>query len=385
VQEVRDGEVLHLVAHSTHWPEPDFDDIADAIAQGSRRHAAQWTGSTTLWAGLAAAGLVLLAGLYPIASYDGTRAVAGGVALAMALLLLVVGTLVARALAQAPAGSALAAYALPYAALSGLLLAGGDPADPLAPEVLAASATLLAVSVVAYVGVAGHGRVFVAGSFIALLGCFGALLTPSAGPSGAAAVVSTVLVVFVTVFPLIAMRLGRLPLPTVPQTAADLAGTPLPSRTRLFASVARTDEILTGLLLGAAVSHVVAAALMLDGGVGGAVLTGLVACLNLLRARLFVSVRQRMPLLLAGVAGLLILGVGGLATLSPDVRLAVGTTAAVVGSVAVLATAIGYSRRTPSPYLGRAAEIIDIVLLLGVVPVACAVMGLFGWIRGLGG
>lgn len=384
-QEILDGEVLHLVPHSTQWPEPDFDDVADAIAEGSRRHAAPWTGTATLRAGLGIVGVVLMAGLYPIMSFDTGRVASGGVALAVAALLVLVGAVLARVLAQAPAGGVLAAFGLPYAAVGGVLLIDGDPMSLDAPDVLAASAALLATSVVAYVTVVGYGRIFVAGTLTAVMGGFGALLAPSAGSAGAAAVATSMLVVLITLFPLLAMRLGRLPLPSVPQTVADLAGTPLPPRNRMFAAVARADEILTGLLIGAAFVHGVAAVLMVGAGVGGALLTGLVGVLNLLRARLFVTVGMRLPLLLAGVTGLLVLTTWTLTSAEPGVRLAVGAAGAFVGSMAVLAASVNYSRRAPSPYLRRAAEILDIVLLLAVVPVACAVMGLFGWIRGLGG
>jgi hypothetical protein len=103
------------------------------------------------------------------------------------------------------------------------------------------------------------------------------------------------------------------------------------------------------------------------------------------RARLFLTVRQRLPLLLAGTAGLVVLALGALATLEPDQRLFAGTAGALVVGGLGVAAAMRYSRRGPSPYLGRAAEILDIVLIIGVVPVACAVLGLFGWVRGLGG
>jgi hypothetical protein len=39
---VRDGEVLHLVPGTVDWPEPDYDDLADAIAQGTGRTGRLW-------------------------------------------------------------------------------------------------------------------------------------------------------------------------------------------------------------------------------------------------------------------------------------------------------------------------------------------------------
>ena len=37
-----------------------------------------------------------------------------------------------------------------------------------------------------------------------------------------------------------------------------------------------------------------------------------------------------------------------------------------------------YSRKPPSPYLGRAADMLDTLVVVSVIPVACAVVGLYG-------
>ncbi|MGH3745925.1 MAG: type VII secretion integral membrane protein EccD, partial [Micromonosporaceae bacterium] len=44
-----------------------------------------------------------------------------------------------------------------------------------------------------------------------------------------------------------------------------------------------------------------------------------------------------------------------------------------------------YSKRPPSPYFGRFADIFDVLLVVAVVPVACAVLDLYSYARGLGG
>jgi type VII secretion integral membrane protein EccD len=387
-QQIRDGEVLHLVPFRTEWPEPDYDDIAEAIASGSRRHAPPWDGHATVAFGLAAVGLVLGVGLYAVLSHGPDWVLPGALALFAAGLLSLLGVVLSRALADSRSGATLAVYALPYALVGGLLVLGvHQPLSQLtAFQWLLGSATLLLFSVLGYFGAANGGRLFVAGGLAGLLGLVGALVAMKATPAGVAAVLVAALVAAVVGFPLLAMRLGKLPLPAVPQSPADLLADPVPDRTRVFAAVARADELLTGLLIGAAVVHAVSAVvLVMGGGFAGGLLVALVALSNLLRARLFVTVRQRLPLLLAGTAGLVVLAVGGLATLDPDRRLFAGAAGAlIVGGLGIAAT-MRYSQRGPSPYLGRAAEILDIVLIIGVVPVACAVLGLFGWVRGLGG
>jgi hypothetical protein len=40
-----------------------------------------------------------------------------------------------------------------------------------------------------------------------------------------------------------------------------------------------------------------------------------------------------------------------------------------------------YSGRAPSPYLGRAADMLDTLIVISVIPVACAVIGLYAAAR----
>ena len=51
----------------------------------------------------------------------------------------------------------------------------------------------------------------------------------------------------------------------------------------------------------------------------------------------------------------------------------------------VLTAGITYSRRRPSPRLGRLADIAEALLGLAVLPVAGAVLGLYAVARGLAG
>jgi hypothetical protein len=66
-------------------------------------------------------------------------------------------------------------------------------------------------------------------------------------------------------------------------------------------------------------------------------------------------------------------------------RLAAAVPALLAGAALVTVAALAYSRRPPSPYLGRLADVFDALLVLAVVPVACAVLGLYGYVRGLDG
>ncbi|MER6596739.1 type VII secretion integral membrane protein EccD, partial [Micromonospora purpureochromogenes] len=58
-----------------------------------------------------------------------------------------------------------------------------------------------------------------------------------------------------------------------------------------------------------------------------------------------------------------------------------------VGGLLVALTAVAggttYARRPVSPYVGRVADLTDTALVVSVVPVACAVLGLYDAARGL--
>ena len=376
-QGVRDGAVLHLVPARAQWPEPEYDDVVEAIAAGARRYGLGWSPAATRATALAAAGVVLAVALVAV-----LRAGSAPIALTVAAALLLGGTAASRAYGDAVVGAVLAAYGLPYAFTGGLLLGGAD-------GWLTASAVAVLASVLGGLGVAYGLRLFVAGGTAGALGLLGALLTTLTSTAGAAAALLTVLVTGVAAVPLLAIRLGKLPMPVLSlpselaRTGQGLAAPP--ERARVFAAVARTDEMLTGMLIGFALAAAVASwVLAKSGDPSGRVLVGVAAAALLLRARLFVTVRQRLPLLGAGLAGFALLAV---ALVRPDATEPNAALAAVLASAALVVAVGGarYATRTPTPYLGRAADILDALCVVSVVPVACAVLGFYGLARGIAG
>jgi type VII secretion integral membrane protein EccD len=377
---VRDGEILHLVPAREQWPEMEYDDVVEAIAAGARGLGAPWSGDATRIAAVVAAGFaVALATLSPAVGDLGSRA------LVIAAGLLIAGVLAARAYEEPLLGVALSAYALPLAAVGGPHLL--DAGDVDAARLLVAGAALALWSVAAAVAV-GHGLwIFVAGATAGLLGSAAAFAGAGTGAAPAAALLLVAVVVGSTGAPLLAVRLGRLPLPVVslpaavtpPAGAADAAALAPRPPSRLLAAVARSDEMLTGMLAGFGLAAVGAGWVLRDAGVSGLVLIGVAGVAMLLRARAFVTVRQRVPLLASGVAVLAVPLASGWRTGE------VGSL--VLGGVAVVTAAAGgyFRRHAPSPYLGRAADIVDTLCLVSVIPVAAAVLGLYGRMRGLVG
>jgi len=287
-----------------------------------------------------------------------------------------------------------------------LLVTSGDPVGVLAPlrwlgapEALAGSVALLLSAVLGMVGVASGLRVFAAGVSVGLLGALTALLGFVLPAGGAAAILMAALVCAIGLLPLLAIRFGKLPMPpiTLPTGAEAAEGfraaspgnqsgvRERPDRARVFAAVARTEEMLTGMLVGHAVLAVTAALLLVvSGGFAGRLMVAVSAVALLLRSRLFVTIRQRVPLVVAGVVSAVVLGIALLLRLD-ETGLLLLAAGGLVAALVVVAAGATYSKREPGPYLGRAADILDTLMVVAVVPVACAVLGLYGRARGLVG
>ncbi|PWU55103.1 type VII secretion integral membrane protein EccD, partial [Micromonospora globispora] len=274
-------------------------------------------------------------------------------------------------------------------------VSSGDPVGPFAPlrwlgapELLAGSVALLLVSVFGLLGVAARSRVFVAGATVGPVGALAALGALVLSPEGTAAVLLAVLVFAIGALPLLAIRLGKVPLPPITLPAAAPTGgsygvRDLPDRGRVHAAVARTEEMLTGMLLGHAVLAVAAAAVLATaGGLAGRLLVAVGSAVLLLRSRLFVAVRHRVPAVVAGLAGLGVLGAVLAGRVAPS-GLLVLTAGGLTLALVAVAAGTTYARRPVSPYLGRLADLTDTALVISVVPVACAVLDLYDRARGL--
>ncbi|GIJ28223.1 type VII secretion integral membrane protein EccD [Micromonospora qiuiae] len=394
-QGVRDGEVLHLVPARAQWPELEYDDVVEVIVDGARRRGGAWSPNATRAAALGGAAVPLAVGLLALLAGGPGQAAGWQAATLVAVLLVLAGTVLSRAQGDGPAGATVGGYALPYAATAGALaVSSGDPVGPLAPlrwigaaELLAGSAALLLVSVLGLLGVATRLRVFVAGVVTGAVGVPAALGALLLGPAGTAAVLLCVLPFAIGAIPLLAIRLGKVPLPpiTLPTGAPDDPdrARDLPDRGRVYAAVTRTEEMLTGMLIAHGVLAVAAAVVLgVTGGGAGRLLVAVASAVLLLRARLFAAIRHRVPLVLAGSAGYAVLGAVLTAQTGPTGQLALAVGGLLV-ALMVVASGITYARRPVSPYLGRLADVTDTVLVVSVVPIACAVLGLYERARGL--
>jgi type VII secretion integral membrane protein EccD len=388
-QGIRDGEVMHLVPGRAEWPELEYDDVVEAIASGARRYGRSWGGAATRRCALAVAAVMLVLSLADIGLASPPWRTPGLVALALAASLTLVGIALARAGGDAVAGAVLAASGLPHAFLGGGLLTAPEHASITGlgvPQVLVGSVALLLFGVLGYVGVGALSRLFAAAITAGLLGVVAGLLgLTSLSSAGVTAIVVTIAIGLMPGYPLLSIRLGRLPLPALPQRAEDmLVDQPLPQRSDVYAAVARSDEILTGILFGVSAVALVSSALLIGSDDRAARVLAVVASLALLmRARLFPTPRQRLPLIVAGLGGVVVLAlvVAWEAHTNAQLYVLVVVTAAL--GALTLAAGLLYSRRPPSPYLGRMADYLDVLLIVALVPITCIVVGFYSYMQDL--
>jgi type VII secretion integral membrane protein EccD len=386
-QQIRDGETLHLVPRRLDWPETTHDDVVDAIATGARARGRRWSGGATRSAGMAAAVLALAVAWSALVVAGPPWTVPAVIAAGTAVALLATGTVLSRAMRDSRAGAVIAAAASPFAAVAGALLLADGPVRELgAPHVLSGSALAVVAGVLGYLGTAEYGRLFVAGITAGGCGLVGSAvaLTRFDGAAAAALVAGALLLVS-PLLPAAAVRIGHIPLPQLPRTPEDLVRDEPAGDTRtIVAATARADETLTGLLAGVVLASAVCFA-VLSGpdDVTARVFVAVVALAHLLRGRFYVAVRHRVPLLITGAAGLTALGVAVTADADRSTALLVVLPVTLVVAGVAVAAGLVYSDRLPAPRMGRLADIGDVVLTLAVVPLACGVFGLFGYVRGL--
>ncbi|MDR7280278.1 type VII secretion integral membrane protein EccD [Catenuloplanes atrovinosus] len=397
-QGIRDGEILHLTPARVRWPEPEYDDVVDVIA-GAPRRTGPWSPAATRLATRAAAVALMPSALPPLLLAPPSPAGAYAAA-ALAVALLLAAVTASRAYGDAGTAAVLGALSIPFAGAAGALLTALDrPAPPGfpgwwgTPETLVAAVAVLLAALIAAAGTAVHPRVPVAFASAAVQAVPAAALALVVPPVHAAAVLVTAAACTLGLLPLAAIRLGRLPIPAIalpaPVPDPDDPGRDglaearrRPPRAAVLAALSRTDEFLTGLLAGHALVITVAApVLALHGGAVARVLAGAVAVSLLLRTRVFGTAHHRVPLLAAGVVTLAVLAF----TVSVAVPSPLLTVLPAAVAVAVLAAGAAWSRRPPSLYLARGAELLDTLALVSLIPLACVILGLYANLRNLNG
>ncbi|MFE6042528.1 type VII secretion integral membrane protein EccD [Streptomyces sp. NPDC056452] len=410
-QRILDGELLSLRPFSESLPPAVFDDVSDAVATAVARDRTLWGDSLMRSAGLFGGSVLLVLLGFVLWTSDirhdmhGLPGILAGVT---ALLLLALACVRARVYADRGSSISLGIGVLTNAAVAGaglLPLSDGQGIGRL--QFLLACAAVLVASVILMIAAPEGDGTFVAfvfASAIGLLVTFIAIMT-GMEPAETAAVCAPLSVGLLAFLPGLSTRFARLPIGFEPPrtTTGDYgASDPAPQgpvdADRIAAQARRGHELLVGLVGGCALVAVGAAAVLgFSDSIWGQLLALATGIAMLMRAHLFRYTAQVGCALGAGLAALVLLGLG--LSLNPPVALireafkgdsggldirTIWLTAAVAG-VAALITAIGLivPRKGVTPFWGRFLEIAEACVLLTLLPLCLAVFEVYHSIRAL--
>jgi type VII secretion integral membrane protein EccD len=387
---VLDGEVLYLRPRESTLPPALFDDVADVVATGVKDGTGKWEPRHTRALGVGAAATLLTLGAPALILAGGPPlglAVVGGM---LAVLLIGVSAALSRAVGDSSAGALIGYAALPYAFVAGLFaLAGGSGTAGLgAPHLLAALACTALVATIGGTVVADGVAGFLGTAIAAMAGAVGAAVVMVFGipAAGTAAMAATLLISLSPLIPVLSFRLARVPLPALPTNADELrADNQRLDSDGVLQRTAQARRYSTGMVIGITMTALGSVGFLItEDGWMAATTAVMLSLVLLLRARVFHGLGQRLWLLCGGLAGLVAVGI--------TQSVGVGTVAAaaiVMGLLwlAMLVVGLGLWLPTgrPSPFWGRAGDLVDVVVLVALFPLALGVLDVYTWLRGLAG
>lgn len=388
-----EGEHFYLRPAGDTIPEMDFDDVADGLATAFAKQRDRWRPEFTNWLFIATAGAATLAVAMVIALP------AGGPARLSASVLLTV-LLVAAAVVAGRSGADRAVVGLFGVSACGFAwVAGGigtGSAGVLAPDPPGGLAAGAAVAVVGGLllgfrstiaggipflpfGLAVLGGVTVAG------GC-ALYLSADLSASRTTALVCTFYLGVASYAPRIVLRLAKLHGPQLPKTAEDLQTDidPLPAP-EVLERANSADRYLSVLMIVTFGALTTATMFLLETpGWAPTILVALFALTSALRARVHLTIAQRLALAAGGlVPGVLLVGKLA-ATEGLDVRLGI-VLLCLLGVAAAVTAALRPPTRRPRPVWGHAANIVESVAMVAILPVLLQVVDAYAWARGLAG
>ncbi|WP_346536787.1 type VII secretion integral membrane protein EccD [Micromonospora sp. DPT] len=386
---VRDGEVLYFNPRAAAAPEIVFDDVVDAVATATNQRPGTWQVGTTRTFSVLLAAVTLGVGAV-VTLLAGPPQLPGAVAaLLMAVVLVVGAAVLSRAAGDSRTGSVLAMAGLGYAAVGGLLVLAGDRTvtELASPHVLLAGTAVVLFAAVAALAVGDRMPLFFGAVAVGAAVALGALLSLAfgIGAAAAAAIVATVAFATLPALPMAAYRLARLPVPSIPTGPDDLkTDTETVDGRRVLRLSERADAFLTGLLWTVSLLVLGSQVVLAGNGRLPAVLLCLVlALLSLLRARPFIGRAQRTPVLVTGTAGLALTAAATFAGGSLVTRLGLVLGGLLLTAVVSLIYGLSVAGKRISPVWGRTLDIVEILLIVSLVPLAFWVCGLYGWIVNL--
>jgi type VII secretion integral membrane protein EccD len=384
--QLRDGDVLHLRTRATQLPEIAFDDVLDAVATGVLTRTPRWRDPHTATAAMAVGAALLLIALGSIVTSGPSWAVPSAASAVVAAVLLGATVTLGRAYHRREPALVAATATIAYAAATGAMAVGGHHRvwDFGGPQLLLGSCAALFVAVLVILTIGSGVPGLVAVVSVSLLAAIGTAVddgTPL-GLSGTAALIASIALVVSPTLPMLSFRLSRLPLPSIPADAADLRrdqGTV--DATRILRQATLADQFLGGLVGGASLAVAGSAVALSASDTSARALAAVLGAICFMRARLFTGRGQRTWLLVSGSIAIAAVLVFRAVQLHSDARvLAVAAPAAVL-AIVLFAFAVVLPGRQFTPPWSRAADAFETVLVLSVIPLALAVMGVYGSIR----
>lgn len=389
--DIRDGELLFFTHRVTAAPEVVFDDVVDAVATAAKDWSGRWETADTRRFSVAFAAAALSGGVAAMLFAGPPQLPAGLVGVGAGAALLIAATLFARLGGGSRVGALFGLVAVAYGGVGGLLLLAGEATltGLAAPDVLLAATVMVVYAAIAAVAVGDYPALFLGAGVVgvALGVAAGAGLVFGVPPAAGGAIVGVLALGAVPALPMFAYRLARLPLPAIPTGPEDLrSDTEDVDGRRVLQRGNRAEGFLTGLVVTVALVVLGAVVVLaIDGGWRGVLLCTVLAVLLLLRARPYLGRAQRLSMLVAGSAALGVVAVAGF--LAAEVLGRLGLVLAGLLAVAgvSLGFGLGVAGKRISPVWGRLLDIMDILLIVAVVPLAAWVIGLYGWISTIGG
>lgn len=388
--DIHDGEMLYLTPRADASPEVVFDDVVDAVATATRQRADRWVTADTRRFAVGFTVAALAGGIAAVLFAGPPHLPSALVGTGLGLVLLVTATLVSRVGGDSRTGTLFGLVGLAYGGTGGLLLLAGDRslAELAAPDVLLAATFLVVYGAVGTLAVGDYPQVFLGAAALGVALGVGAgiCLVLGAEPAVAAAVVGTVSFATVPAHPILAYRLARLPMPSIPTDPEDLRRdvTTVDGR-RILALSERAAEYLTGLTVTVAVAVLASVlVLVLDGGLPAVLLAALLAVLLMLRARPMPGRSQRLPVLVCGALGLGAVTLTWFATGGALTRLGLVLGVLLAAAVISLVYGLAVAGKRISPLWGRTLDILEILMIVAVVPVAAWAAGLYGVVATIG-
>ncbi|MEV0159278.1 type VII secretion integral membrane protein EccD [Nonomuraea fuscirosea] len=384
---VLDGEILYLRPREAVLPPALYDDVADVVATGVRGGRGVWSPKHTRIVGASGAMGLLMLGSIGLAVSGMPGLTVTIVAGLLALLLIVTGTLLSRAVGDSMAGALIGHAALPYGFVAGLF-APGAAAGFGAPHLLAALACTALVAAVSGALISDGVPGFLGTAGVATVGgiCAAVVMIWAVPPAGVAALAMALLLAFSPLVPTLSFKLAKVPLPAMPTTAEELRG----DNQRLDAPVIQertrvAQGYATGMIATLALSALATQALLvLDDDWVSDVMTVSLSLTLIMRARVFRGLGQRLWLLGTGLAGfaMLALSLGGEGGIVGSLAVAIGV---LWLSLMTVGVGVWLATGKPSPFWGRAGDILDVALIVQLFPLALGVLELYTWVRGLSG